>query len=90
MSNAAPTGSLKFSGEKTGTFISSQDSNTYSSAILALLNGRHDAISVAAAQQLLQVLMEASSDDITGTIQVLKSFDECRIAEAVNDRVMRT
>jgi len=89
MSNQAPTGEMKFANEKTGVFISHQDALLYYAALHTVINGRHDPISDLQVKQLMALLREAD-DEAIGTVQVLKSFDECKIAASVVDPVMRT
>ena len=89
MSNKAPTGEMKFAGEPTGLFINHDDALLYRSAVLSLLRGRSDPISLATAEQLMELLGEAD-DDKVGLVQVLRPFDECRLAQAVIDPMMKT
>jgi hypothetical protein len=84
----APTGEMKFEGEKTGLFISHEDALMYYSALHAVVMGRHDPISHAHVEQLMSLMQEAQ-DDTIGVVQVLKSFEECRVTAAVLDPILR-
>lgn len=85
----APTGEMKFAGEQTGLFISHEDALTYFAALHTVLNGRHDTISDAQVQELMELLREAN-DDTIGVVQVMQPFDRCRITSAVIDPAQRT
>ena len=87
--DTAPTGEMKFEGEKTGVFITHGDALTYYAALHTVIMGRHDPISHAQVEQLMALLREAS-DDTVGVVQVLKAFDECRVTAAVLDPIQRT
>ncbi|MCX5659373.1 MAG: hypothetical protein NTW19_06570 [Planctomycetota bacterium] len=90
MSDKAPTGEMKFSGEGTGLFIAHEDLDIYLSSLQAMRAGRGDPISAAAVSQLIDLMTQAADDQIGRDVQVCKSFDDCRITTATLDSLMRT
>jgi hypothetical protein len=85
----AATGEMKFAGEKTGLFINHDDALQYYGALHTVLKGRHDPISHAMVEQLMQLMLEAD-DDTIGAVQVMKPFPQCHITSAVIDPVVKT
>lgn len=89
MREVTTTGEIKFGSEPTGLFISHSDAKIYMNALHSMMAGRKDPIVVATFYQFMQLLSEASDDDIGKEVYVCKNFDDCKLTKAYIDNLMK-
>jgi len=82
------TSEMRFGTEASGLFLAREDCQRYMGALHAVLAGRNDPISMATAEELLELLKE-SNDDTEGLVLCLKPIPAC-VADALRTELHQT